>query len=332
MNKNEIIQTIQQFSFSVVEESIEPAKAEKYIKNIHTYFQQITEITGFENKIDYLAAIPAAQGKALGLNHAAQCLLDYNRTVLFVKGIVQAIRKKQQQFPNTTIQLFYAGCGPYATLLTLVAPLFTSAEVQFTLLEINKNSVDAAKKLITAMELTNHVSDFYLADAVTFKIPQPEKFHVLISETLDAVLYRECYVPILFNLLPQLNKDVVVIPENVLIDVFALSNSKDESSLLELNLGTIVNVKAASTKYMNNKERIKQLEEFKISFKTLDKEHQKTLLIDTKVHIHESIWLKRSQSSLTLPLKINLDYSLPHQSMVFTYFLEPEVELRCSYQ
>ena len=106
--------------------------------------------------------------------------------------------------------------------------------------------------------------------------------------------------------------------------MFALSNSKDESSLLELNLGTIVNVKAASTKYMNNKERIKQLEEFKISFKTLDKEHQKTLLIDTKVHIHESIWLKRSQSSLTLPLKINLDYSLPHQSMVFTYFLEPK--------
>lgn len=64
MNKNEIIQTIQQFSLTVVEESIEPAKAEKYIKNIHTYFQQITEITGFENKIDYLAAIPAAQGKA----------------------------------------------------------------------------------------------------------------------------------------------------------------------------------------------------------------------------------------------------------------------------
>lgn len=62
-----------------------------FIDPIHLYFQKITAISGFEFKVEHLAAVPAFKGKAVGLNHAAQCLLDYRRTHQFVLAIHQAI-------------------------------------------------------------------------------------------------------------------------------------------------------------------------------------------------------------------------------------------------
>ena len=64
--------------------------------------------------------------------------------------------KKQH---GEVINVFYAGFGPYAPFVTLVAPFFKSNEVQFTLLEINKNSVESAKKLINALELSDYIKE-----------------------------------------------------------------------------------------------------------------------------------------------------------------------------
>jgi len=328
MIQEKILTAIQKFTNSVINDSINQADAEKSLNEIHAYFQPITEITGFESKIEFLAAVPAAKGKALGLNHAAQCLLDYNRTVKFVKAIVLAIREKQKSSPNEVISIFYAGCGPYATLLTLVAPLFQASEVQFSLLEINKNSIDSAKKLIDSLGLSDHIQDFYLADAVTFEVPNPESFQILISETLDAMLYRECYVPILFNLLPQFNKEIILIPENVIINLSLLTHSSESSIDSELDLGTVLNVREA----ISSNPTQANLPDKILDFSNLKMGNYSSLLLDTKVHVYDTIWLERNESSLTIPLEIKLEQPFNHQSIVFTYFLEPEVELKCRFQ
>lgn len=328
MTENKVIRLIQKLTSSIFENSINQVEAVKSIDEIFTHFQQITEISGYDHKIEHMAAIPAAKGKALGLNFAAQCLLDYNRTIKFLKAVVSVITEKQKKQPGKLIKIFYAGCGPFAPFITLIAPLFKPEEVQFSLLEINKNSVASAKKLIHSLNLSNHLKDFYTADAVTFKVPDANSFDILISETLDAVLYRECYVPILFNLLPQFNKNIILIPENVLINLSFLTASKEELNAEEYEVGTILNVRESIAANSNTDLIPSQLPDKKIDLTSLNMNTYEKFVLDTKVHIHDTIWLSRNESSLTLPLEHKLTQPFKNNAFVFTYFMEPEMELK----
>lgn len=328
MTENKIISSIQKLTSSVFENSINQVEAEKSIDEIYTHFQQITEISDSDHKIEHMAAIPAAKGKALGLNFAAQCLLDYNRTTKFLKAIISVITEKQKQQPGKLVRIFYAGCGPFTPFLTLVAPLFKPEEIQFSLLEINNSSVTSAKKLIQSLKLSDYLTNFYKADAVTFKVPDANSFDILISETLDAVLYRECYVPILFNLLPQFNKDIILIPENVLINLSFLTPSKKELDSEEYEVGTIFNVRESLAAYSSSDLIPSQFPDKKIDLTSLTMSIYEKFVLDTKVHIHDNIWLSRNESSLTLPLESTLTQPFQNNSFVFTYFLEPEIELK----
>ncbi|MCG7500530.1 MULTISPECIES: phytanoyl-CoA dioxygenase [Tenacibaculum] len=327
MNENITALDIKEKVSTLLKDSIEQSEIENLINEIHTYFKELTQLTGFDNHIEHLAAITTSKGKALGLNHAAQCLLDYKRTVKFLKAMVMAIKEKQQDHPNETIHIFYAGCGPYAPFVTLIAPLFSPEEIQFSLLEINDKSLKYAKILIQKLELTNYVTNYYTADAVTFKIPEPEKFHILFSETLDALLYRECYVPILFNLLPQLSEDIAVIPENVLIKMSLSVNSITDSKHITEEIDTIINVREVIS--LNKSDIIStQLPDKKVAVKSLNIEQYNYLLLDTLVHIYDNIWLTRNESSLTIPLEMGIEHPFLFNSIVYTYQMHPDIELK----
>jgi predicted RNA methylase len=328
MNEKEMINTIQKFTATVFENSIDEMEAEKKINEIHAYFQQITDITGSDFVIEHMAAIPTARGKALGLNFAAQCLLDYKRTIKFLRAIVKAITEKQQQQPGVVINIFYAGCGPYAPFVTLVAPFFKPEEVQFSVLEINKKSLDTAKKLIDTLKLSNYVAIFYEADAVTFRVPNPELFDILISETLDAMLFRECYVPILFNLLPQFKKDIILIPENVLIDYSFIPHSEENVVYQENQKGSVLNVRESISSYPNSDAIPSQLSDIKVDLTSLKMDKFEKVILDTKVHIYKDIWLYRNESSLTIPLEMTIEQPFLDKAIIFTYYLEPEIELK----
>ena len=332
MLEENIISAIRKFTSSIVDNSITQVEAEKSINDIHAHFQHITEITGYDLKIEHLAAVPAAKGKALGLNHAAQCLLDYKRTVKFLKAIVSVIREKQKQQPGKLVKVFYAGCGPYAPFITLVAPLFQPEGVQFSLLEINKNSVTSAKKLIQSLNLSNYLEEFYTEDAVTFKVQNSHTFDILISETLDALLYRECYVPILFNLLPQFNKNITLIPENVILNLSFLTHENENSDATEYDLGPILNVRESISAYSSSVGIPSQLPDKKVDLTSLDMAVYEKFVLDTKVHIQNDIWLDRNESSLTIPYISLLAQPFQNNAFIFTYYLEPDIELKCGFE
>jgi len=327
MSENITALDIKEKVSTLLKDSIEQPEIENLINEIHTYFKELIQLTGFDNHIEHLAAITTSKGKALGLNHAAQCLLDYKRTVKFLKAMVMAIKEKQQNHPNETIHVFYAGCGPYAPFITLIAPLFSPEEVQFSLLEINDKSLEYAKNLIQKLELTNYITNYYTADAVTFKIPEPEKYHILFSETLDALLYRECYVPILFNLLPQLSEDVAVIPENVLIKMSLSVNPIADSKHITEEIDTIIDVRKAIA--LNTVTTApSQLPNKKIAIKPLNIDQYNYLVLDTLVHVYDNIWLTRNESSLTIPLEMGIEHPFLFNSIVYTYQMNPGIELK----
>lgn len=330
--KNDIASKIKSLSFELLADSSDQAEVQRILNEIHGYFKELTNISGFDMEIKNMAAVPTVSGMALGLNHAAQCLLDYKRTAMFLKGVVTAIRDKQKQYPGETINMFYAGCGPYAPFVTMVAPLFQPEEIQFTLLEINKNSVASVKKLIEGLELTDYVKTYYSADAVTFKIPEPESFHILFSETLDALLYRESYVPILWNMLPQLSEDVAVIPKNVCVEMnFRVSEGElGNATLVEKYAGNIFDTRQALQDLPEMKERPIQFPPKEFGFEPTI--NYKSMILDTEVHVYDDLILKRGESSLTLPFEMTFDPTIKNKEVVFTYFLQPQVELKCDFK
>ena len=211
------ITSIKELSLSLLDASLNDEQVKIAIDQIHVHFQNCIGLSGSETDLHRNAAVNTEYGKALGLTHAAQCLLDYKRTFFFLGGLYAAIRQKQIENPGKQIQVFYAGCGPYAPFVTLVAPLFEVSEVRYSILDINMESVRFATELIEKLGLSSYINEYHQADAITFKIPNAADCDILFSETLDALLYRECYVPILCNMIPQLSDRAIVIPENVQI-------------------------------------------------------------------------------------------------------------------
>ncbi|MFD2562087.1 phytanoyl-CoA dioxygenase [Aquimarina rubra] len=317
------IPDIKILSTKLLKENISYEERITIINQIHGYFNEITSISGYDMEFKHLAAVPTASGMALSLNHAAQCLLDYKRTSKFLRGIVKAIKDIQKVKPNETVNIFYAGCGPYAPFITLVAPLFDELEVQFSILEINKESLDFAKKLITELGLSNYIKDYYRADAVTFSIPDPNTFHILYSETLDALLFRESYVPILANMLPQLSSNIQVIPNNVLLKVDIISNNAKNEQ------GDIITQTIFNTREAIDTIETKLPQEFLPTDISLQSNKSNDrIIIDTEVHIYEHLKLTRGESSLTIPYEITLETPLLHKKISFIYQLKPQVGLK----
>jgi len=318
--------TIKELSTTILNNTSNFDTIKNTIDEVHKHYIEATNIADFSEGMQYNAAVPTASGMALSLNHAAACLLDYNRTAKFLDGMVALIREKQQQHPNETIHIFYAGCGPYAPFVTLVAPLFKASEVQFSVLEINATSIKIAKSLVQALELTDYVTDFHTSDAVTFQIPDAKKYHILFNETLDALLYRESYVPILWNMLPQLSENCTVIPNNVIVQAnLTFPQKADEEVRREKEAAVILDVREAVAVSDGKTPLPDAFAPVSINLKSDKRYH--TMIVDTKVHIYKDIWLHRNESSLSIPLEMEISYPLEAPTVTFNYKLKPSVEL-----
>lgn len=187
-------------------------------------------------------------GRAIGPAGAANCLLELTRTTKFIRGIHQAILHQRAIHPGKKIGILYAGCGPYATLLTPMTTLFTADELGFTLLDINVTSLAAVKKLYQRLELTAYVNAFVLDDAATYRLPDPGDIHLVISETMNQALRREPQVRIMQNLAPQLTGEAAFIPQKITVSA-QLTSSKAEATAAHtgalperINLGPIYTI------------------------------------------------------------------------------------------
>ncbi|MEP3654067.1 MAG: phytanoyl-CoA dioxygenase [Litorimonas sp.] len=324
MTQSNLITDFKTSSKALLREDLPHEDAVEIINRLHHHFYDLTDISGNDMVIQNLAAVPTASGMALGLNHAAQCLLDYHRTIKILQGLFKVIKDRQSECPGETINIFYAGCGPYAPFVPMIASQFNPEDLQFSLLEINKPSLDSAKRLIKGLSLEAYIKDYHLADAVTFEIPDAASFHILYSETLDALLFRECYVPILANMLPQLRDTVTLIPNNVVLTAELFSN--DENTANEKS-ETVTIFDTRETLTTLNAPLPNIIPAAQIALKAKDTRAMSRLIIDTHVDIYDGIALTRGQSSLTLPYEMHIAPDTEFETLEFHYQLKPSIEL-----
>lgn len=211
--------TIRQITDAILQED-NPGPLYRYVHQLHDIY---ASVTGIRAATLMEEGIHLSQGKAIGPVGAAHCLLEFRRTAVFLKGIYKAILQLQQSFPGKRINILYAGCGPYATLLTPVTTLFPATEVGFTLLDINETSLAAAKKLYETFGLEEYVSQFVLADAVEYRVKETDDIHMVISEAMLNALRREPQVAIMMNLIPQLQQGAIFIPYEIAVSAWLTS-------------------------------------------------------------------------------------------------------------
>lgn len=187
-------------------------KMKQSVDSLYGLFKSITGID-FTNWSDGDIHLPS--GKAISPEGAAHCLLEMKRTAIFLRGIKQAIDSKMGDNMEP-VKILYAGCGPYATLITPLLRYYSVDKINVTLLDINCVSLNSAEKLINEFGLGDYIDQFVLDDAATYKVDR--LYDIVISETMQAGLKNEPQVAITQNLVPQCKPDTIFIPEQITVD------------------------------------------------------------------------------------------------------------------
>jgi hypothetical protein len=188
------------------------------VSELYSGFSKISGIAADSDGPDDAAETLLAQGRAISPNLAARCTLDYVRTAQFLRATHAAVIEAQKRFPDYTLEVVYAGCGPFAPLAIPLATQFTPQEIQFTLLDIHQRSLDSVEEISRALGVTDFVRAYVQCDATTYKHPDGMPLHIVVTETMQAALLNEPQVAIAMNLAPQIADGGILVPERIAID------------------------------------------------------------------------------------------------------------------
>ncbi len=263
-----------------------------------------------------------AAGVAINPQAAAYCIKDYQRSVVFIRGVYAAIKTAQQRFPDTVIKLLYAGCGPFATLVLPLLVKFRPGELQLHLLDIHQQSLDSVCHLLKQFGLNDHRISTHQGDACHYRHAEP--LHLIIAETMQKALEQEPQFAVTANLAPQLCSQGIFIPEAIEVELclahwqqeqamFKRSNTLDVDGLIDRgqrhSLGTLFTLRpewAASQINQathNDNTSMLELPLKPVQIPTLEKLASFDVLLLTRIQVFAEYHLKDYEAAITLPLR-----------------------------
>lgn len=293
----------------LLEEEDEYGKIKEACDDLFTLFLTASELKEDEcsRKDCYLP-----KGKAIGTFWAGVCVKEFMRTKRFIRGIFYGIKKAQEKFPNRMIHILYAGTGPFGTLMLPLTTLFTSEEIKFTLLEINPNSIKSLKKVIKAFEVEKYVEEIVQCDATEYKADKEKPIHMVITETMQNALENEMQVSISLNLVPQMEKEGILVPQNISIKAALLDLKRDTERIMGVKGAEVDYYYPLSTIFQLNKESIEEyvkkencyFKEEEVEFTKDIEQRYRRLSLFTSIKVFEEEELTYNQCSLTMPHRI----------------------------
>ncbi len=167
-----------------------------------------------------------SQGKAVSMLVAARCASEYMRTQVFLRGVYQAIQDQLSKIDS--IDILYAGTGPFGLLLIPLLPLFRPDQVRVTLLDIHAESLSALDSLIDELGVRDRLVEISCIDILQWAPAEGQRFNLIISETMKAMLVQEPQVSIFAHLSPYLAEQGRLVPEQVIIRGWLLSGAAAE--------------------------------------------------------------------------------------------------------
>lgn len=268
----------------------------KAVHELHQLFAPLTGVNAYEYNGHEDIQLPS--GTAVSVPKAAHCLLEQTRTAAFLKGIAAAIMQLKEDFPGQQLHILYAGCGPYATLVTPLTTLFPPELIKFHLLDINTDSLFAVKKLYEALSIEQYVAEYIHADATAYNVGE-QTIHMVISETMLHALVKEPQVEIMRHLIPQMHPRGIFIPEEINVSARMLNSVYEYEYMVQLtdprriDLGQVFSI---SKKQLDTQEAV--------TIKMPSEAEEYVLHLATDIKVFGSEWLHQNDCSLNLPVKI----------------------------
>jgi len=171
-----------------------------------------------------------ATGVAINPQAAAQCVQDYRRSVVFIRGVHAALIQLKREQPDRALRILYAGCGPFATQLLPLLSRFESNDLEIHLLDIHQSALDSVQQLIEYFDLKAYSIQLIQGDACEFQ--HSESIDLVIAETMQKSLEQEPQVAVSINLVPQLSESGVFIPQAIDVDLCLLPKHSSGEALL----------------------------------------------------------------------------------------------------
>ena len=199
----------------------EPLKLREAAERLHALFSTTAGVFDDAGK----AGTILPTGKALSPGDAANCVLDFGRTAKFLRGVYGALLKAQEDFPDERLQVVYAGCGPFATLMVPIVNRFDPLRIGFTLIDIHRESLDSARRIVEEFGLSEYVRAYRQADTTSYVHDEP--MHVLIIESMQRALLTEPQVAVTLNLAKQMRNSGILVPEEIVVELMSVDLSKE---------------------------------------------------------------------------------------------------------
>jgi len=246
--------------------------------------------------------IRTKSGMALDPDSAASCLDDMMRTRKFILGIRDAISERLRQDPVRPVTVLYAGTGPFASLLTPLITVFSPAKMQLVLLEINPASFHYLQKMISCFEMERYVINLVQADATTHCITGSQQPDIIVSETMNNALRKEPQVAIVANLIPQCNRNPLLIPRSIRVDACLAGNTGIDPGAF-IVLKTLLDLDAPTSGMIGNDPMSVTVlsKGIEITIPETPGELYDRIVLRTSIHIFGKHKLLENESGLTIP-------------------------------
>jgi len=156
-------------------------------------------------------------GVALSPAGAATCTRDGLRTAIFARGLRDAITEAGRRFAGETIEVIYAGTGPFAVLAVPLMTIFSPSDVRFTLIDCHEESLRSVRALLRHFGFGRFIRAVVAADASVYR--HATAVHVVVAEIMQRALGIEPQVEVSRNLGSQLRANGILVPERVTVDL-----------------------------------------------------------------------------------------------------------------
>lgn len=237
-------------------------------------------------------------GKAISPKQAAHCILEFKRTTQFLRGVYSAINELKKRFPEERLDIVYAGCGPFGTLIAPLLTLFEPTELGITFIDFHARSLESLRDCLQKSGLEAFADNFVQTDATHYR--HPKSPHLVLTETMQAALEKETQTAVTRNLAPQLIANGVFIPQKITVEA-CLTNLHNETFEPEaekdrIYLGKLLTLDAESLRVAELDLRPVEIEIPAVETSKLD------FVLMTKVFVFEDFILRERESSITNPV------------------------------
>lgn len=222
--------TLTQIGDTIVDETSSPAQLRETLDAFALLCSEIGGVVPDRSFDAWAGDSLLDNGVAINPQAAAHCVKDYNRSVVFIRAVYAAIKTARERFAGAPIQVLYAGCGPFATLLLPLLGRFRAGELEIHLLDIHQHSLDSVDRLIEHFGLHAHRISTVQGDACRYQ--HPGRPHIIIAETMQKSLEQEPQFAVTANLAPQLCTRGIFIPQKIDVEL-CLAHLDREAALFK---------------------------------------------------------------------------------------------------